>query len=53
MLDRDISSETPFLARIPLLNFLFSRKGKEIDKNTLVVLVSAEIIDLEEREDKL
>lgn len=53
VLDRDISSETPFLAKIPILNFLFSRKGKEIDKSNLLVLVSAEIIDLEEREDKL
>ncbi len=53
VLDRDISSETPFLARIPLLNFLFSRKGKEIDKNNLIILISAEIIDLEEREDNL
>lgn len=53
VLDRDISSETPFLAKIPILNFLFSRKGKEIDKQNLLILVSAEIIDLEEREDEL
>ncbi len=53
VLDRDLQAETPFLAKIPLLSFLFSRKAKTDEKQNLVILVTAEIIDLAEREDKL
>ncbi len=53
VLDRDVSAETPFLARLPLLSFLFSRKQKSDEKQDLIILVTAEIIDLGEREEKL
>ncbi|MBI5369370.1 MAG: hypothetical protein HZA54_20210 [Planctomycetes bacterium] len=50
VLERDIARETPLLARIPILNFLFSRKTKAEEKGNLIILITAEIIDAAERE---
>lgn len=50
VLDRDLRVETPFLSKIPILGFLFKREGKSLERKTLLILVTAEIIDLGERE---
>ncbi|KAF0245465.1 MAG: hypothetical protein FD180_1584 [Planctomycetota bacterium] len=45
-IDRDLSSSTPFLSKIPLIGWLFARKGKSIERRNLMILLSAEILDL-------
>lgn len=45
-IDRDLSSSTPFVSKIPIIGWLFSRKGKSIERRNLIVIVSAEILDL-------
>ena len=46
----DRQSEVPFLAKIPLLSFLFSRKGRSDEMKNLMILVRATITDLQEQE---
>lgn len=46
----DRSSQTPFLADIPILSFLFSREGRSDEVAHLMILVSAEITDLRAEE---
>jgi type II secretory pathway component GspD/PulD (secretin) len=46
----DHYSGLPFYENIPVLDFLFSKKGKRNEKRRLFVLVTPEIIDLAERE---
>jgi len=48
----DRQSDTPFLADIPLLSFLFSRKGRSDEVTHLMILVRAEITDLHEQMEK-
>ena len=45
-IDRDLSSSTPFLSKIPIISWLFARKGKSIEKKNLIVIISSEILDL-------
>ena len=52
ILMRDASSGVPFLENIPILNFFFTRKGKANEKRRLMILVTPEIIDLAEHEDR-
>jgi tetratricopeptide (TPR) repeat protein len=49
---RDLQSGVPFLENIPILNFFFSRKAKSDEKRRLLILVTPEIIDLSEHEDR-
>ncbi|MCA9317932.1 MAG: hypothetical protein KDB73_20775, partial [Planctomycetes bacterium] len=49
----DQSSETPFLGKLPLLSFLFSRKGRSDEVSHLMIIVKATITDLREQEDTL
>ncbi len=49
----DRKSETPFLGKIPLLSFLFSRKGRSDEVSHLMILVRAQITDLTSEEDEL
>ena len=49
----DRQSETPFLGKLPLLSFLFSRKGRSDEVSHLMILVRAEITDLQEQEENL
>ena len=49
----DRQSETPWLGKIPLLSFLFSRKGRSDEINHLMILVRAEITDLSAQEDAM
>lgn len=48
--DQDINSGIPYLNKIPILNVLFSRKGKYLNKQKLVILVRAKIVIPEEYE---
>ena len=48
----DRQAETPILGKIPILSFLFSRKGRSDEVSHLMILVRAEITDLRAQEDK-
>ncbi|MHC4605686.1 MAG: hypothetical protein ACYTAF_01965 [Planctomycetota bacterium] len=48
----DLHSGVPFLEHIPILNFFFTRRGKHSEWRRLFILVSPEIIDLHEWEEK-
>ena len=47
----DRQSSTPFLGKLPLLSFLFSRKGRSDEVTHLMILVRAEITDLSAQEE--
>jgi general secretion pathway protein D len=49
----DRQSQTPLFADIPILSFLFSRKGRSDEISHLMILVRAEITDLHEQEENL
>ena len=49
---RDMKSGVPFFEHIPVLNFFFTRKGKTNERRRLMILVTPEIIDLTEYENK-
>lgn len=46
-----MQSGIPFISDLPLIGALFTRKGKSVVRQDIVVVVSARIIDLEEEED--
>jgi general secretion pathway protein D len=46
----DATSEVPLIGKIPILSFLFSRKGRYVNRRNLVALISAQIVALEEIE---
>lgn len=46
----DLESEVPFLSKIPILNFLFSRRGTSKEVSNLIVIVTARITDMHEEE---
>ncbi|MBI4879628.1 MAG: hypothetical protein HY812_08225 [Planctomycetes bacterium] len=48
--DRDLESGVPFLSKVPILSFFFTRKGKFLSKEKLIILVRARIIIPEEGE---
>jgi general secretion pathway protein D len=48
----DRQSEIPVLAKIPILSFLFSRKGRSDEMSNLMILVRATITDLQEQEQR-
>jgi len=43
-----LESTTPVLGEIPILSFLFSRKGHYVNRRNLLILITAEIVSLEE-----
>jgi general secretion pathway protein D len=49
----DRQSETPFLGKLPLLSFLFSRKGRSDEVGHLMILVRAQITDLSAQEEEM
>jgi Flp pilus assembly secretin CpaC/tetratricopeptide (TPR) repeat protein len=51
--DQDFNSGIPYLNKIPVINFLFTRKGKFLNKQKLVILVRAKIVIPEEYEPDL
>jgi type II secretory pathway component GspD/PulD (secretin) len=46
----DIKSETPFLSKIPIVSFFFSRRGSAQDFSNLLIVIRARITDLGEEE---
>lgn len=48
----DRKLDIPFLGNIPIISFFFSQRAKVDEKQNLIVLVTAKIIDLEEQEEK-
>jgi general secretion pathway protein D len=48
--DQDFDSGIPFLNKIPVLSFIFGRKGKFLNKQKLVIMVKARIVIPEEAE---
>ncbi len=46
----DMQSEVPFLGKIPIIGFLFSRRGSSKEVKNLMVIVTTRITDLEEEE---
>ena len=51
MSETDTQSGIPFISDLPLIGALFTRKGKSVVRQDIVVVVSARIIDLEEEEE--
>lgn len=49
---QDIEASVPILGDIPILSFLFKRQGKSHEQRRLLILVTPEIIDLQEIEDE-
>jgi type II secretory pathway component GspD/PulD (secretin) len=49
---RDMHSGVPLLEDIPVINFFFTRKAKSDERRRLLLLVTPEIIDLAEHEDR-
>ncbi|MEE9391143.1 MAG: hypothetical protein V3W41_01420 [Planctomycetota bacterium] len=49
----DRRSETPILSQIPILSFFFSKKGRSDELSDLLIILSVEIVDLEEAENNL
>jgi len=47
-----LNSGTPILSDLPILGFLLSRKGNYVNRRNLLVLITAEIVNLEELEPK-
>ncbi|MDJ0975563.1 MAG: hypothetical protein QNJ98_13965 [Planctomycetota bacterium] len=45
-----LDSGIPLLSKIPILSFLVSRKGNYVNRRNLMVLITAEIVNLEELE---
>lgn len=48
---QDRKTDIPWLGDIPLLSFFFSRKGKAEELRNLMILVTANVIDLNEQEE--
>ena len=49
---QDQRSEIPVLAKLPVLGFFFSKKGKAEELRNLIIIAQATIIDLREEEEK-
>lgn len=49
----DRQSEVPVLGKIPVLGFLFSRKGRADEMSNLMIIVRARVTDLKEQEELL
>lgn len=47
---QDATSEVPILGQIPVLSFLFSRKGRYVNRRSVIVLITARVEVLEEME---
>ncbi len=51
MSETDTQSGIPILSDLPLIGALFTRKGKSVVRQDIIIIVSARIIDLEEEEE--
>ena len=50
MSETQLDSGIPFISDLPLIGALFTRKGKSVVRQDIIIVVSARIIDLEEEE---
>lgn len=50
--ETDLKYDIPFLGNIPIISFFFSQRTRSDEKEHLMILVTAKIIDLEEEEEK-
>jgi tetratricopeptide (TPR) repeat protein len=48
--EQDMRSTAPWIEKIPIISFFFKREGRFIQKQNLLILIKAKIIDLEEFE---
>jgi general secretion pathway protein D len=48
----DRKMDIPILGNIPVISFFFSQRAKLDEKQNLIILVTAKVIDLEEEEEK-
>jgi type II secretory pathway component GspD/PulD (secretin)/tetratricopeptide (TPR) repeat protein len=46
----DATSEVPILGQLPVISFLFSRKGRYVNRRNVIVLITATVVALEEME---
>jgi len=51
MSETQVESGIPFISDLPLIGSLFTRRGKNVVRQDIIIVVSARIIDLEEEED--
>ncbi|MCB9894668.1 MAG: hypothetical protein H6839_09475 [Planctomycetes bacterium] len=51
MSETQVDSGIPFISDLPLIGSLFTRKGKSVVRQDIIIVVSARIIDLEEEEE--
>lgn len=51
MEETQVDSGIPLISDLPLIGSLFTRKGKSVVRQDIIIVVSARIIDLEEEED--
>lgn len=51
MTETDVDSGIPFVSDLPLIGSLFTRRGKSVVRQDVIIVVSARIIDLEEEEE--
>ncbi|MEZ5992420.1 MAG: hypothetical protein R3E76_08705 [Planctomycetota bacterium] len=51
MSETQVESGIPLISDLPLIGALFTRRGKSVVRQDIIVVVSARIIDLEEEED--
>lgn len=52
MSEVQVDSGIPVISDLPLIGALFTRKGKSVVREDIIIIVSAQIIDLEEEIDK-
>ncbi len=50
---RILESGVPFLSKIPVINFLFGRKGRFLEKRKLLIILKARILIPEEEAPRL
>ncbi|MBZ0135892.1 MAG: hypothetical protein K8I27_05925 [Planctomycetes bacterium] len=50
MTETQVESGIPFISDLPLIGALFTRRGKSVVRQDIIIIVSARIIDLEEEE---
>ncbi len=51
MSEVDVTSGVPILSDLPLIGTLFTRRGKNVIRQDIIIIVSARILDMQEEED--
>ena len=50
VVDQDVSLSTPFLSNIPIIGMFFRRRAKTKEKQNMMIMIKAEILELSELE---